>query len=182
MAPEELRTERLLLRKPQHDDIRAIFERYSSNPDVCTYLAWPRHEGLEDTEQFLHFSDSEWDRAGVGPYLIEGEDKQLLGSTGLALETPQRASTGYVIAADAWGRGVATEAVNAMRRLAAELGIVRLYAACHPDHRASQRVLEKAEFELEGTLRRYCDFPNLEPNVPQDVLCYSWVPEGEPNV
>jgi RimJ/RimL family protein N-acetyltransferase len=53
----------------------------------------------------------------------------------------------------------------------------RLYAVCHADHRASARVLEKCGFNCEGTLRRYAEFPNLEPGEPLDVLCYSTILE-----
>ena len=97
----------------------------------------------------------------------------MLGSTGLGFETPWQASTGYVLAYDAWGLGYATEALTAMRDRAAALGLERLYALCHPGHRTSARVLEKCGFLCEGTLRQYTVFPNLAPGVPADVLCYA---------
>jgi RimJ/RimL family protein N-acetyltransferase len=59
-----------------------------------------------------------------------------------------------------------------MVRLADALGIRRLAALCHPDNRASARVLEKAGFQLEGVLRRHTIFPNLDPGNPSDVQ--SW--------
>jgi ribosomal-protein-alanine N-acetyltransferase len=94
-------------------------------------------------------------------------------AAGLGVETPFRASTGYVLAGDAWGHGYATEALRAMIAVSRQLRIVRLYALCHPEHRASWRVLEKCGFTREGTLRRYLEFPNLAPGVPADVLCYA---------
>jgi RimJ/RimL family protein N-acetyltransferase len=100
----------------------------------------------------------------------------MLGSTGLGFETPQQAATGYVLARDAWGAGYATEALAAMRDLATRLAVDRLYALCHPEHRASARVLEKCGFLLEGTLRAYTEFPNLAPGVPADVRCYAYRP------
>ena len=172
-------TERLLLRRPVADDARDIFERYAGDEDVCRYLAWPRHTSIADTRQFLEFCDHEWARAAAGPYLIfEKDTGTLVGSTGLAFETPYRASTGYVFARDAWGRGYATEALLSMRALAGELGVQRLYAACHPAHDPSRRVLEKAGFQREGTLRRFSEFPNLAQGVAMDVVCYSWVKEA----
>ena len=53
------------------------------------------------------------------------------------------------------------------------LGVRRLYALCHVDHRPSARVLEKCGFELEGVLRSHTEFPNLAPGVPADVFCYA---------
>lgn len=173
-APETLTTPRLLLRRPRRADAAAIFARYASDPEVTRYLGWPRHHAVSDTEGFIKFADSEWRRWPAGAYLILGrEDGTLLGGTGLHFETKQRAATGYVLARDAWGRGIATEALGAMTELAPKLGLARLYALCHPDHRASYRVMEKCGFEREGLLRRHTEFPNLAPGEPSDVLYYA---------
>jgi RimJ/RimL family protein N-acetyltransferase len=177
-APSELETERLRLRRPRLADAEEIFRRYANDPEVCRYLSWPRHRDVEETRAFLRFSDDCWERSPAGPYLIASrEDGCLLGSTGLAFETPQRAATGYVLAADAWGRGLATEALGAMVELARGLGVDRLYALCHTGHAASWRVLEKCGFLREGVLRRHSEFPNLSPGRPLDVLCYARVRE-----
>lgn len=97
----------------------------------------------------------------------------LLGGTGLDFEAPHRASTGYVLARDAWGRGIATEALLAMVAVAGRLSVRRLHALCHVDHRASSRVLEKGGFQREGRLRRYAEFPNLDGDRVCDVFCYA---------
>ena len=151
-----------------------MFERYASDPRVTRYLGWPTHRSIADTEAFLTYCASEWKRWPAGPFIVESlETGELVGSTGLGFETSQQAATGYVLAYDAWGRGYATEALGAMRDLAARLEVGRLYALCHPSHRSSARVLEKCGFLLEGTLRAYSEFPNLAPGVQGDVLCYA---------
>ena len=172
-APERLETKRLVLRRPRPDDAAGIFERYSSDPDVTRYLSWPRHTALDETRVFLLFSDAEWRQWGCGPYLaFTREDGMLIGSTGLAFESVAVASTGYLLARDAWGRGYATEILHAMTDLARTMAVGRLYAVCHPDNRASQRVMEKCGFTPEGILKRHTTFPNLGPNR-ADVLCYA---------
>jgi ribosomal-protein-alanine N-acetyltransferase len=141
---------------------------------VTRYLGWPTHRTLGDTDAFLAFCAAEWERWPAGPLLIESRtDGTLLGSTGLGFETPTQASTGYVLAHDAWGCGYATEALAAVRDRASQLGVERVYALCHPAHRASARVLEKCGFLREGTLRGYAEFPNLAPGVRGDVVCYA---------
>ena len=151
-----------------------MFERYASDPDVTKFVGWPRHRSVNDTHAFLAFSDAEWERWPAGPYLIlERATGELVGSTGLAFETPYRASTGYVLDKTFWGRGYATEALRAIVALAPRLGIQRLYALCHPEHRASWHVLEKCGFDREATLRRHYEFPNLQPGAASDVLCYA---------
>jgi len=173
-GPETIATARLALRRPRASDADAIFARYASDPEVTRLVGWPRHQSVDDTRGFLRFSDAEWERAPAGAYLIESrETGALLGSTGFVFEAPHRAVTGYVLAKDAWGRGYATEALGAMVATARPLGVRRLYALCHHEHRASARVLEKCGFSLEGRLRAYAEFPNLVPGEPQDVACYA---------
>jgi RimJ/RimL family protein N-acetyltransferase len=96
---------------------------------------------------------------------------QLLGGTGFGFETPDQAVTGYVLAKDAWGQGYATEALRAMVDLARQIGVVRLEALCHSQHRPSAHVLEKCGFRRESTFQQ-AEFPNLAPGVMQDAACY----------
>ena len=176
-GPVRIETARLLLVRPQAADAASMFERYASDPGVTRFLGWPRHQSVDDTKAFLRFSAEEWERWPAGPYLIRSrDDGQLLGSTGFGFETAQRAITGYVLAKDAWGKGYATEALAAITDLASRIGVVRLYALCHPAHQASCRVLEKCGFVRDVTWTRQTEFPNLAPGVLQDVLCYAAVP------
>jgi RimJ/RimL family protein N-acetyltransferase len=150
-----------------------IFQRYASDAEVTRYLGWPTHRAVADTEAFLAFSALQWDLDGAGPYLIWARgDGQLLGSTGLGLEPGGQAITGYVLAKDAWGKGYATEALGAVVDVATDIGLGRLYALCHPQHRASWRVLEKCGFERDASWSGQVEFPNLATGIMQDVLCY----------
>ena len=171
-AAEEYETDRLVLRRPAAGDAPSIFERYASDPDVTRYLAWPRHLTIEDAQVFLGYSHAEWRQWGCGPYLaFSRADGRLLGSTGLAFESRYVASTGYVLARDAWGAGYATEMLRSMIDVARGVGLRRVYAICHVSHAASARVMEKGGLTREGVLRRHTVFPNLGPER-ADVLCY----------
>jgi ribosomal-protein-alanine N-acetyltransferase len=175
-APERVETARLVLRRPLATDAEAIFARYASDPEVTRFLSFPTHRSLALTHAFLAWSDGEWDRWPAGPYLVEARaGGALLGSTGFAFESPQRASTGYVLARDAWGQGFATEALRAVVEVARTKELRRLQALCHPEHRPSWRVLEKCGFEREGILRRYAELPNFRPGEPVDLLFYARV-------
>ena len=168
-----IQTERLLLRRPDPGDAQPIFDRYASDPEVTRYLAWPRHVSIEDAQAFLGYSHAEWRQWGCGPYLAYARsDGRLLGSTGLAFESRDVASTGYVLARDAWGAGYATEMLRAMIAVARGIGLRRLYAVCHVDHLASARVMEKGGLAPEGVLPRHTVFPNIGPER-VDVRCYA---------
>ena len=173
-APVPILTDRLILRPPVAADADSIF-RMASSVAVTKYVGWPRHTTIQDTLDFLAFSDSEWKRWPAGPLVIESRAAgALIGSSGLSFETPYRASTGYVFAEEVWGKGFATEALRAVMRLADGLRVRRLYAHCHILHSASARVLERAGFEREGVLRKFLIFPNLGLDHPQDAFSYSW--------
>ncbi len=175
-APATIETDRLVLRRPLVSDADTVFARYAGDPAVTRFLGWRTHRSVGDTQLFLASCDAEWRQSGVGPYLIQSrEDGELLGSAGLRLASPQQAAIGYLLARDAWGRGYATEALRALRDLAMRLGVLRLSALCHPEHRASWRVMEKCGFTREGILRGHAQFPNLAPGVAADVVCYSSV-------
>ncbi len=174
-GPSRIETARLVLRPPVAADAAAMFA-YASDPETTRFLSWSRHTAQADTTTFLDFSEATWRRWPAGPYaILSREDERLIGCSGLAFETRRVAATGYVLAREVWGRGLATEALAAMVALAPTLGVERLYALCHVDHGASVRVLEKCGFEREGRLRRHSEFPNLSPGRLEDVLCYARV-------
>jgi RimJ/RimL family protein N-acetyltransferase len=99
---------------------------------------------------------------------------KLLGSTGLAFESPWLASTGYVLARESWGKGLASEALSAVVTLAQAHGVRSLYALCHASHAASRRVLEKNSFLIDAAGARRAVFPNFQSDEPQDVCCYRY--------
>ena len=66
----------------------------------------------------------------------------------------QTAELGYYIAEEYWGKGIMTEAVKQIcEYVFAKSDIIRIYAEPFANNIASCRVLEKAGFQYEGTLR-----------------------------
>ena len=172
-GPSRITTERLILRQPVATDAAAIYERYARDPEVTKFMGWPRHRSIEDTLGFLQFSAAQWERWPAGPYLIVSRaDHRVLGSTGFGFQSPHEAETGYILAADAWGQGIATEAFRAMLHVADDIQVHRLIAVCHPSHERSQRVLLKCGFSRDVAGTRQMEFPNLAPGVQQEAWGY----------
>lgn len=170
--PERVETPRLVLVRPQATDAQAVFA-YASDPDVVSFMAWPRHRTVEDTIGYLAWSDQHWERHAAGPYLIQTrEDGRVIGSTGFTFDDDGGAMTGYVLERSAWGRGFATEALGAVVSIAQSIGLAGLYAFCHPDHAASIRVLDKCGFLRDESAVTLMVFPNLAGSRERDVLCY----------
>lgn len=171
-APSRIQTDRLVLTPPAERDAEDIFDRFANDPEVTRYLGWPRHRSVADSRGFVAWSLDHWSRHPAGPYLVRAlDDGRLLGSTGFTCDD-DGAMTGYVLARDSWGQGYATECLRAMIEVARTIELPRLDAFCHPDHRASQRVLEKCGFLRDESTVSQMVFPNLSPGVPQDTLHY----------
>ena len=176
-APVEISTARLSLTRPPDHDAAEVFERYAGDPDVTKYLGAP--SAVEDTEVFLAFRRRMGTLACRAVLIRRRTDNRLLGGTGLGFESAAEAMTGYVLARDAWGQGYATEALTAMVELARAIPVARLSALCHPEHRASWRVLEKCGFARRADWSQLVELPNLEPGRPQPVLRYEILLSGE---
>jgi RimJ/RimL family protein N-acetyltransferase len=71
-------------------------------------------------------------------------------------EDPALGEIGYLLSANARGRGYATRAIGLLVGWAFDaLGIDRVQALAHPDNPRSQAVLERLGFRREGLLRGY---------------------------
>ena len=85
-------------------------------------------------------------------------DERAIGGVGLQPMTDvnrRSAEIGYWLGAAYWGRGIATEAVNLVTDWAfGAHGLLRIFAQPFAANSASRRVLEKAGYQLEGTMRR----------------------------
>ncbi|MDE7132952.1 MAG: GNAT family N-acetyltransferase [Lachnospiraceae bacterium] len=84
-------------------------------------------------------------------------DNKVVGSIGVFRQGNihrQTAELGYYIAEECWGKGIMTEAVKQICEYVFEKSdIIRIYAEPFAYNAASCRVLEKAGFQYEGTLR-----------------------------
>ncbi|MDE6531083.1 MAG: GNAT family N-acetyltransferase [Lachnospiraceae bacterium] len=84
-------------------------------------------------------------------------DGKVIGSIGVFRQRNihrQTAELGYYIAEEYWGKGIMTEAVKQIcEYVFSKSDIIRIYAEPYAYNAASCRVLEKAGFQYEGTLR-----------------------------
>ena len=84
-------------------------------------------------------------------------DNKVIGSIGVFRQGNihrRTAELGYYIAEEYWGKGIMTEAVKQICEYVFDTSdIIRIYAEPFAYNEASCRVLEKAGFQYEGTLR-----------------------------
>ena len=102
---------------------------------------------------------------------------EAIGGVGFALQKDVdrvSAELGYWIAEPFWGRGIATEAVVAVTQyaLAQHQELTRIFAVPFTRNVASCRVLEKAGYVFEGSLRRSA----IKDGVIVDQCLYAFIP------
>ena len=103
-------------------------------------------------------------------WAIRNNHGELIGGTGVfGLTKGEKAEMGYWLAKPYWGQGIMTEVVRRLCEFAFdEYELRRIYAHAFATNPTSARVLEKAGFELEGTLRSH----HFRDGKPDDVLFF----------
>ncbi len=145
-----------MLRKWEEADAKEL-AAVANNAQIAANLRnrFPHPYSRKDAEQY------------ISSCLASGEQRQLARAIvvdgkargGITIDVQsdvyeKSAELGYWLAESCWGRGIMTQAVRQICREAfARFEIVRIFAEPFSYNTASQRVLEKAGFTYEGTMR-----------------------------
>jgi ribosomal-protein-alanine N-acetyltransferase len=151
-----LTTSRLVLRQPKPGDADDIFV-FRSDPEVQKYNGVPMTD-IAEYQHMLQFSRDQFAaREGLLWAVVLREEQKVVGLVGFSYDSYHaRASLGYDIAREYWGRGIASEALEAVLRFGFEqLALNRIEAETIVDNLPSVRVLEKLGFEREGVRKAY---------------------------
>lgn len=148
-----IETERLRLRSIEDRDAKDIYE-YSRETNVGPNAGWKPHETIEETLEIMKliFLNNE----GVFGIVLK-ESEKLIGSIGL-IDDPKRTNDrtkmlGYAIGEKYWGKGYMTEAAKALVKYGfSTLKLDLISAYCYPSNERSKKVLEKLDFQHEGSL------------------------------
>ena len=154
-----LRTPRLILRRHRAADadaVRAAVSRFEVSRYTMS-IPHPYPPGAEHA--FIERTARAFVEGGWQAYAIElAATSQVIGAIGIRAETHYAAvaEVGYHIAVEHWGRGYASEALEALIDHAfTSMPLQKLHARWYTVNGASGRVLEKAGFKPEGVLRQH---------------------------
>jgi len=151
-----LKTSRLTLRPITIADADALFEA-RGDPEVMRYWDWPAQKSAAQIRKVFEAHIREISGGGTLWWVAAlSPDGPAIGECDLSEIDAQhrRAEVGFLFARRWWGKGYAREAMEAVIEYGfGSLGLERLWARCHAGNVASQRLLERLGFTLEGTLR-----------------------------
>lgn len=156
-----LDTKRLSLDSLQASDSQSIFELFSE-PEVVSYYDLSAFSEKEQAANLIQFFANRFETGEGIRWAIRLKDtKKLIGTCGFNSWSPKmkNAVIGYDLQKQYWGRGIVTEAVNAIVKTAFSgklkcEHIHRIQADTVPGNIASEYVLKKVGFREEGIRRQ----------------------------
>ena len=144
--------------RPWREGDENSIARYADNAKIAANLrdVFPSPYTREDAAAYVESCIQNEGRGQLCRAIVV--DGAAVGSISLTLGSDvyrRSAELGYWLGKPFWGRGIMTAAVTAMCREGfGTWDIVRIHAEPFARNAASRRVLEKAGFTLEGTLRQ----------------------------
>lgn len=158
-AMPRLQTERLVLREVHPSgDLDAMFALFG-DPEVARFTDTGPLASVSEAQEVIDWISWIFEqRRGLRWALALRDDEQLMiGTCGYNHwdRSTNSAEIGYDLARRHWGRGLMTEALQALVRFGFErMGLNRIEADVTVGNDASGRVLEKLGFTEEGVLRQ----------------------------
>lgn len=152
-----IETPRLVIRPLVAEDAAELARR-RSDPEVAKYQNWTIPYPVERAETMVASivamdgpENGEWWMAAV----YDRGTGEVLGDLALHMsEDGRTAEIGYTFASENWGRGYASEALDAfIGYLFEDQGVTRIFGMLHPDNPASAMVMERNGFLFEGHTR-----------------------------
>ena len=159
----EIESERLILRKPTMKDVEWYYE-YFRRPEIVWGGGEPGPKNLEAarTEFRHHLVDLYRERRGFRWIITLKGEGHPIGTLGYYKWLPSasyQAEMGYDLAKEHWGKGIMTEAMNAVIDFGFErMELNRIEVYIMPRNKRSIKMVKGLGFKREGLLRqRYFD-------------------------
>jgi ribosomal-protein-serine acetyltransferase len=160
IPPEQVETDRLLLRRFTRRDVDSLEEGVrASLADLHEWLPWAHMDYTrEDAVAFIRDSIQAWRDGKAFDYAIRLHGQPDLHVGNISIWQTSRSGRigeiGYWIRSDMLGRGYATEATGALTRVGFDnLLLHKVTLRIAVGNRGSERVAEKLGFTVEGVLR-----------------------------
>lgn len=168
-----LYSERLILRRFLESDAAELYEGYV-NQESFLYYANKQKRSLEEQRNSLKGIEEKYENLEYYNWLITlKSNNKIIGSINLNIDNYNESiQFNYAIDDRYKGNGYMTEALECVKKFCLEeLKVNRLYGGCEINNIASKKVMEKCNFNYEGTLRNYLKLGDGY----HDMLLYSFI-------
>lgn len=139
-------TERLVIRKLDHQDLDMLYAVYS-DADAMRWVDDGQPIAWDDCVRWVDVTLRNYETRGYGMFALALKTSgKVIGFGGIVHPRGQdEPEIKYALVRDYWGKGLATEAVCGMLTYGQQShGLTRFIATLSPEHKASERVLQKA--------------------------------------
>lgn len=169
----QLETSRLIMREMTLNDVHFYFRHFNYDK-IVKGCCLPGPKNLEAAKEELElycvkpFKEDRGIRWGI---TRKGED-ELIGTCGFYdwNKTSRRAEIGYDLEPAYWGKGIMTEALQAMLTYGfKKMNLNRIQAIIDSENTRSMRLVQKLGFKKEGVLRQRSNFNGHF----RDDVCFS---------
>jgi ribosomal-protein-serine acetyltransferase len=176
--PDQLETERMILRIPQSHDGKLVHPAFeSSYEQIIQYLDWAHGQTAEGTERYIRQSRADFIlRENFVFVMLNKETGEFIGmcSGHARNEAVPEYEIGYWQSTTLSGKGYMTEAVKAVANyLFTHLKAERVMIRCDKENLGSAGVARRAGFVYEGMLRQRD--PNKYTGGLRDMLFFSMI-------
>lgn len=147
---EQFSTARLSAERLREDHLADLVALHL-DAEVSRYLGGVR--SAEVTKAYLATNMAHWDKHGFGLWVLRTKDGAFAGRAGIRhilVDDIDEIEIAYTFPRACWGQGLASEIAIALTEIGlSQLGLPSLIGLVFVGHRASRRVLEKANYVLE---------------------------------
>ena len=155
---KKLETERLILRRFQKDDVKAMYENWASDDEVTKYLTWPTHQSINVSQSIIDEWINSYDNEKYYQWAIVYKEysNEPIGSISAVYmnEDVSMVHVGYCIGKNWWHQGITSEALKAIIDFFFDqVGFNRIESRHDPRNPNSGKVMQKCGMKYEGTLR-----------------------------
>ncbi|MBN2314955.1 MAG: GNAT family N-acetyltransferase [Sedimentisphaerales bacterium] len=178
---DSFNTQRLHIERLREEHNESI-HRMHLDERVMAHLGGPRSS--EQTSDYMKQNLAHWEQHGYGIWILRDRSTgHFVGRGGLrnvVLREKNEVEVAYGLMPDFWNKGLATEFVKAVVRIAfSKIGLSSLACVTQRENLASLRVLKKTDFHFEGDVV-YKGTPSLlfRRGISRELCPESWTEAG----
>jgi ribosomal-protein-alanine N-acetyltransferase len=154
---QRIETPRLTLREFELSDAKDVFNNIATDSEVTRFLGWYPHSDISVTQEEIQKWINSYDEKSYNWAIISKESNEVIGNIAVVklFEKDRVCEIGFFLSKKCWGKGIMSEALNAViYYMINEIGVNRVQARHHIENLASGKVLQKCGMIFEGIMRQ----------------------------